>query len=141
MRYSAPNAKLCRIFVVKMGHLCLPYSHSKSLVRIAFCVLWCTRGEMLPDFHCRNLATIPNMLAKYWSRSHPLQNQTSKPNSLKSPKASANSLFLTAKVQKLRFYQKKNCLRTGVEGCLTPSLHVTRLPNSRIKNFYPSMLD
>ena len=62
---------------------------------------------MLPDFHCGNLATIPNILANYRSRSHPFQNQTLKPNSLKALKANTNSLFLIANVRKLRFYQNK----------------------------------
>ena len=39
------------------------------------------------------------------------------------------------------FTKTKNCLRTGVVGCLTPSPHGTKLPNSRIKIFLPSILD
>jgi len=34
----------------------LSYSHSKILVRIVFYVLWCTWGEMLPNFHHENKA-------------------------------------------------------------------------------------
>ena len=50
-------------------------------------------GEMLSDFHRENLEAILNVLAKHWVRPHPLQNQISKPNSFKAPKANANSLF------------------------------------------------
>ena len=32
----------------------LLYSHVKSLMRIAFCVLWRNWGEALPDFHHKN---------------------------------------------------------------------------------------
>ena len=37
----------------KWGPL-LPYSSSKSLVKIAFCVLWCTYGKALKDFRHEN---------------------------------------------------------------------------------------
>ena len=39
----------------KWGTL-LPYSHNESLVRIVFCVLWCTWGEVLLDFRHENKA-------------------------------------------------------------------------------------
>ena len=39
------------------------------------------------------------------------------------------------------FTKTKDCLRTSVVGCLTPSTHITRLLNSKIKIFYPSILD
>ena len=39
------------------------------------------------------------------------------------------------------FTKTKDCPRTGIMGCVTPSLHVTRLLNSRIKILYPSILD
>ena len=39
------------------------------------------------------------------------------------------------------FTKIKDYLWTGVVGYLTPSLHVTRLLNSRIMIFYPSTLD
>ena len=39
------------------------------------------------------------------------------------------------------FTKTKDCPWTGAMGCLTPPLHVTRLPNSRIKIFYLSILD
>ena len=39
------------------------------------------------------------------------------------------------------FIKKKDYLRTGVVGCLTPSPRITRLPNLGIKIFYPSALD
>ena len=48
---------------------------------------------MLSNFHRGNLASTPNTLSKL--------------NSLKTPKANANSLFLIANILKLRFYQKK----------------------------------
>ena len=39
------------------------------------------------------------------------------------------------------FTKTKDCLQIRVVGCLTPSPHVTRPPNSRIKIFYLSTLD
>ena len=39
----------------KWGTMLL-YSHSESLVRIAFCVIWCTWGKALLDFHHENKA-------------------------------------------------------------------------------------
>ena len=39
------------------------------------------------------------------------------------------------------FTKTKDYPRTGVVGCPTPSPHVIRLPNSRIKIFCPSILD
>ena len=39
------------------------------------------------------------------------------------------------------FTKTKDCPQTGIVGCLTPFPHVTRLSNSRIKIFYPSILD
>ena len=46
-------------------------------------------------------------------------------------------------VDKIQPYITKtnDCLRIGVVGFLTLSLHVTRFSNSRIKIFYPSTLD
>ena len=70
----------------------LSYSHSKILVRIVFYVLWCTWGEMLPNFHHGNLKTSIT-LGKHWSRPHPFRNQNSKPNTFKAPKANANNCF------------------------------------------------
>jgi len=55
-------------------------------------------GEMLLDFCCRNLATIPITLGKYRSRPHPFQNQTSKPNTFKALKANGNRLFSIANI-------------------------------------------
>ena len=37
------------------------------------------------------------------------------------------------------FIKTKDCLRTDVVGCVTPFPYVTRLLNSRIKIFYPSI--
>ena len=39
------------------------------------------------------------------------------------------------------FTKTKDCLWIGTMECLTPSLHITRLSNSRNKIFYPSILD
>jgi len=61
----------------------------------------------------------------------------SKPNTVKASKTNANSLFLTTNVQKLRFYQNKGFSLDNVVGYLIPSLHITKLLNSRIKIFLP----
>ena len=58
-------------------------------------------GEMLPNFQHGNLKSIPNAPGKHRLGPHPFQNQTSKPNMFKAPKANANNLFLTANVLKL----------------------------------------
>ena len=56
---------------------------------------------MLPNFRRGNLATIQNTLRKHQSRPHPFQIQTSKPYSVKTPKA------IIANVLKLRFHQNE----------------------------------
>ena len=38
------------------------------------------------------------------------------------------------------FIKTKDCPWIGVVGCLTPSPYVTRLPNSRIKIFFPILI-
>ena len=87
---------------------------------------------MLPNFCRGNLATIPNILGKHQSRSHPSRNQTSKPNSIKAPKANANNLFLIANVQKLRFYQNK---RLSLDRhCGVPNTFPTCNQTSKLKN-------
>ena len=96
---------------------------------------------MLPDFHYGNLATIPNTFGKHWSRPHPFWNQTSKPDTFKALKASANSSFSTPMSKNYDFTKIKDYLQTGIVGCLTLSPHVTRLPNSRTKILCPSILD
>ena len=65
---------------------------------------------MLSNFHRGNLASTPNTLSKL--------------NSLKTPKANANSLFLIANILKLRFYQKKG-LSTD-RRCRVPNTFLTR---------------
>ena len=53
VHHSAPNAKLCQIFTMKMGHF-----HCRILivVRIVFYVPWRTWGEAPPNFHHGNKA-------------------------------------------------------------------------------------
>ena len=131
MRHNTPNAKLCQIFTMKMGHFCYVFSQRKLGENSVLCAMIHQRwnaaefppqklGEMLSDFHRENLEAILNVLAKHWVRPHPLQNQISKPNSFKAPKANANSLFQIANVRKFRFYQKK---------WLSPNRHY-RVPNT-----------
>ena len=88
---------------------------------------------MLLNFCRGNLATIPNILGKHRSRSHPSRNQTSKPNSIKAPKANANNLFLIANVQKLRFYQNKR-LSMNRQRCGVPNTFPTLNQTSKLKN-------
>ena len=53
--HSAPNTT-SPDFHHENGAPLLLYSHSKSLVRIVFCVLWCTKDEILPNYHYKNKA-------------------------------------------------------------------------------------
>ena len=113
---------------------------------IEFCVLWHTREEALLDFCHKNKAkccqissmkirrnaTIPNTFGKHRSRPHPFQIQTSKPNSLKAPKANANSLFSTANVLKLWFYQNKGLSMDRHFG--VPNTFPTHDQASKLKN-------
>ena len=70
VHHSAPNVKLCQIFAVKMGDPPLSYFHIKSLVKIAFYVLWHIWGEMLLDFHHENKAKCNWIFAmETWQRS------------------------------------------------------------------------
>jgi len=75
---------------------------------------------------------IPNTLGNYESKPHPFRNQTSKPNTFKALKANANSLFSTANVLKLWFYQNKR-LSTD-KHCGVPNTFPTRNQTSEPKN-------
>ena len=121
----------------------LLYSHSESLVRIEFYVLWRTWGEALLYFHHkirRNATGFSSWkfnnnskhTRKHWSRPHPFRNQTSKPNSIKAPKANANSLFSIANVQKLWFYENKGL--SSDRHCGVPNTFPTRNQTSELKN-------
>ena len=74
---------------------------------------------------------------KHWLRPHPFWNQALKPNTFKAPKANANSLFSTANIQKLRFYQNKWLFLD--RRCKGPNTFPTRNKTSELKNqdFFP----
>ena len=72
-------------------------------------------------------------IGKHRLRPQILQNQTSKPNTFKALKLMPKARFQLPMSKNYDFTKTKECLRTGIVGCLTPSPHVTRLPNSRIK--------
>ena len=107
MCYDAPEAKHCQISTTKIS-------------------------EMLLDFHHGNLAPIPNALRKHRSWPHLFRNQTSKPNSFKASRANANSSFLIANVQKLRFYQNKRLFLD--RHCGVPNTFPTCNQTSKLKN-------
>ena len=124
----------------------LPYSYSKNLVRIVFCVLWHTWGKALLDFRHKIRRNAIGFLSwkfsndskhtrKHRSRPHPFRNQTSKPNSIKASKANANNSFSIANVRKLRFYHKKRLSTDGHYGVPNTFPHVTRFLNSKNQDF------
>ena len=136
----------------KWGTLLL-YSHSENFVRIAFCVLWCTWGEALLDFHHENKKICYRIFAIEiwhqfqthwesidWDHTHSKIKPQS-PTHLKLHKLMPIAYFQLPMSKNYGFTKTKDCPWTGAMGCLTPSLYITRLPNSRIKIFYPSILD
>ena len=131
----------------------LPYSHSENLVRIAFCVLWCTCGETLLDFRHENKVKCCWIFAVEiwhwfqtcwenidWDHNHSKIKPQS-PTHLKHHKLMPIAYFQLSMSKNYGFTKTKDCPWTNVVGCLTPYLHLTRLLNSRIKIFYPSILD
>ena len=141
-----------RFSLWKWGTL-LPYSQSEGLVRIAFCVLWCTWGEALPDFRHENKAKccwiffveIWHRFQMHWENidwdhTHS-ETIPQSPIRLKPRKLMPIARFQLLMSLNYYFTKTKDCLWTSVVGCLTPSPHVTRLLNSRIKIFCPSTLD
>ena len=141
-------------FCRENGAPLLPYSHSRSLVRIVFCMLWHTWGKALLDFRHKIRRNATGFLSwkfnndskhtrKHQSRPHPFYNQASKPNSIKAPKANANSSFSIANVRKLRFYQNKRLSmdrRYGVPNTFPTHNHISELKESRFF-FFSSALD
>ena len=87
---------------------------------------------MLPDFRRGNLVTIPRCTSEALLRPHPFWIQTSKPNSVKTLKANANSLFLIADVWKLKFYQNKGLSLD--KRCGVPNNFPTHNQTSELKN-------
>ena len=75
---------------------------------------------------------ILNALRKHRLGPHPLQNQTSKPNAFKAPKANADVLFSIANLQKLRFYQNKGLSLD--RRCGVPNTFPTCNQTSELKN-------
>ena len=131
----------------------LPDSHVESLVRIAFCVLWCIWGEALLDFcHANKVKCCRIFTVEIWQllqthlesidRDHAhSETKLQSPTHLKPQKLMPISCYQLPMCKNYEFTKTEDYLRTGVVGCLTPSPHVTRLPNSRINIFYPSTLN
>ena len=130
-------------FCRENGAPLLPYSHSESLVRIVFCMLWHTWGKALLDFRHkirRNATGFSSWkfnndskhTKNHRSRPHPFYNQASKPNLIKAPKANANSSFSIANVLKLWFYQNKGLSMDRC--CGLPNTFPTRNQTSKLKN-------
>ena len=84
---------------------------------------------MLPDFCHGILATTSNILGKHLLGPHLFRNQTSKPNTFKPRKLMPIACFKLPMSKNYDFTKTKDYLWTGVMGCLTPSPHVTKLPN------------
>ena len=131
----------------------LPYYHSEILVRIVFCVLWRTWGKALLDFRFENKAKccrIFSMEIWQWFQTHLgsidqdhtlSESKLQSPICLKPQKLIPITCFQLPMSLNYDFTKTKDYLWTSIVGCLTPSPHVTRLSNSRIKIFYPSTLD
>ena len=78
----------------------------------------------------------PKALGKHRLGSHPFKSQTSKPSHVfKAPNANVKIMIFTANIRKLRFIKTNDYPLTGIVGCLTSSLHETKLPDTRIKIF------
>ena len=151
MRHSAPNVKLYRIFAMKIRHPIAIFSERKLGENSVF-VLWCTWGKALPNFHHENKEKCCQIFAVEiwhrfqthwesidWDHTHSKIKPQS-PTCLK-PKLMPTAYFQLSMSKNYNFTKKNDCPWTGAMGCLTPSPHVTRLSNSRIKIFYPSILD
>ena len=80
-------------------------------------------------------------IGKHWSGPQLLRNQTSKPNTFKALKLMPIARFQLPMSKNYGFTKTKDYLRTNVVGCLTHSLHITRILSSWIKIFFPSILD
>ena len=140
-------------FCCENGVSPLLYSHVKSLVRITFYVLWCIWGEVLSDFCHENKVKCRLIFAveiKQWLQTHleiidrDHTYSDIKSQSLTHLKPRKLMLIVCSQLPmslNYDFTKTKDCPWTDVVGCLTPSPHITKLPNSRIKIFYPSTLD
>ena len=130
----------------KWGTL-LPYSHSKSLVIIVFCVIWCTWGETLGDFRHENMVKCYWIFAMeiwhqfqmhresiVWDHTHSKLKPQS-PTHLKPYKLMPIVCFQLPMSKNYDFTKTKDYPWIGTVGFLSPSPNVTRLLNSRIKIF------
>ena len=92
--------------------------------------------RLLVGFRDGNLALCSNALRKRRLGPHPFKSQNLKAPMLAKPRKPMPKSCFYCQSPKIKILSKQRTIfRTAVMGCLTPSPHISKLPNLRIKIF------